>query len=124
MRIRLAVRDRDFDAVVAPCVSGLRGRDRGDDVIIFDHGFSAYHRLIELGIPATRVMHAFLSHLHYDHCGDYPRLLLTPSHVVAGSNSINQARERVIHEMSAAVRLRGQVDSGSDGINQYGYDIR
>jgi ribonuclease Z len=49
----------------------------GQDVIVFDHGFGAHHRLLELGIPATRVTHLFLSHLHYDHCGDYPRLLLT-----------------------------------------------
>ena len=49
----------------------------GSDVIVFDHGFGAHHRLMELGIPATRVSHLFLSHLHYDHCGDYPRLVLT-----------------------------------------------
>jgi ribonuclease BN (tRNA processing enzyme) len=49
----------------------------GDDVIVFDHGFGAHHRLLELGIPATRVTHFFCSHLHYDHMGDYPRLLLT-----------------------------------------------
>jgi len=49
----------------------------GSDVIVFDHGFGAHHRLMELGIPATRVTHLFLSHLHYDHCGDYPRLVLT-----------------------------------------------
>lgn len=49
----------------------------GEDVIVFDHGFGAHHRLLELGIPATRVTHFFCSHLHYDHMGDYPRLLLT-----------------------------------------------
>jgi ribonuclease Z len=49
----------------------------GDDVIVFDHGFGAHHRLLELGIPPTRVTHFFCSHLHYDHMGDYPRLLLT-----------------------------------------------
>ncbi|MGE0876582.1 MAG: MBL fold metallo-hydrolase [Burkholderiales bacterium] len=49
----------------------------GDDVIVFDHGFGAHHRLLELGIPATRVTHFFCSHLHYDHMGDYPRLVLT-----------------------------------------------
>jgi ribonuclease Z len=48
-----------------------------DDVLIFDHGFGAHHRLLEAGIPATRVTHFFCSHLHYDHMGDYPRLLLT-----------------------------------------------
>jgi ribonuclease BN (tRNA processing enzyme) len=49
----------------------------GSDVIVFDHGFGAHHRLLELGIPATKVTHFFCSHLHYDHMGDYPRLLLT-----------------------------------------------
>ncbi len=49
----------------------------GKDVLVFDHGFGAHHRLLELGIDATRVTHFFCSHLHYDHMGDYPRLLLT-----------------------------------------------
>lgn len=49
----------------------------GEDVIVFDHGFGAHHRLLELGIPPSRVTHFFCSHLHYDHMGDYPRLLLT-----------------------------------------------
>jgi len=48
-----------------------------DDYLVFDHGFGAHHRLLELGIPATKVSHAFFSHHHYDHMGDYPRLLLT-----------------------------------------------
>jgi hypothetical protein len=29
----------------------------GSDVIVFDHGFGAHHRLLEIGIPATRVSH-------------------------------------------------------------------
>jgi len=49
----------------------------GDEVLVFDHGFGAHHRLMEAGIAATRVTHFFCSHLHYDHMGDYPRLLLT-----------------------------------------------
>jgi ribonuclease Z len=49
----------------------------GDDVLVLDHGFGAHHRLLEAGVAATQVTHLFLSHLHYDHCGDYPRLLLT-----------------------------------------------
>jgi ribonuclease Z len=49
----------------------------GADVVLFDHGFGAHHRLLELGVPATEVTHAFFSHHHYDHMGDYPRLLLT-----------------------------------------------
>ena len=49
----------------------------GNDVIVLDHGFGAHHRLLELGIPASRVSHLFFTHLHYDHCGDYARLVLT-----------------------------------------------
>jgi len=49
----------------------------GDDVIVFDHGFGAHHRLMQLGISARQVSHLFLTHLHYDHFGDYARLVLT-----------------------------------------------
>ena len=49
----------------------------GDDVILFDHGPGAYHRMLEAGIQPTQVTHLFFTHLHYDHCVDYPRLLLT-----------------------------------------------
>src|ERR1017187_2174977 len=49
----------------------------GTDLIVFDHGFGAHHRLLELGYRARDVTPLFLSHLHYDHIGDVPRLLLT-----------------------------------------------
>lgn len=48
----------------------------GDDVIVMDHGPGAAHRLLESGCHPTKVSHLFLSHLHYDHMMDYPRLLL------------------------------------------------
>jgi ribonuclease BN (tRNA processing enzyme) len=51
--------------------------EAGDDRIVLDHGFGAHHRLLEIGVRATDVTHLFLSHLHYDHCGDYARLVLT-----------------------------------------------
>jgi ribonuclease BN (tRNA processing enzyme) len=47
------------------------------DVILFDHGPGSHHRLLETGTKATDVTHVFFSHLHYDHCVDFPRLLLT-----------------------------------------------
>ena len=49
----------------------------GGDVILFDHGPGAYHRMLEAEIQPTQVSHVFFTHLHYDHCVDYPRLLLT-----------------------------------------------
>lgn len=48
----------------------------GDDLIVMDHGPGAHHRLIESGHRAVDVNHVFISHLHYDHCMDYPRLVL------------------------------------------------
>ncbi|MGH6621949.1 MAG: MBL fold metallo-hydrolase, partial [Alphaproteobacteria bacterium] len=51
--------------------------ETGDDVIVFDHGAGSHHRLLEAGYKATDVTHFVCSHLHYDHCMDYPRLLIT-----------------------------------------------
>ena len=48
----------------------------GEDLIVMDHGPGAHHRLIESGHRAVDVSHAFFSHLHYDHCMDYARLVL------------------------------------------------
>lgn len=45
--------------------------------LLFDHGFGAHHRLLELGISPTEVTHVFVSHHHYDHIGDLARLVLT-----------------------------------------------
>ena len=48
----------------------------GDDLIVMDHGPGAHHRLLETGHRAVDVTHAFFTHLHYDHCMDYGRLVL------------------------------------------------
>ena len=48
----------------------------GNDVLLFDHGPGAFHRLLQSGVPPTRASHLFFTHLHYDHCLDYARLLL------------------------------------------------
>jgi ribonuclease BN (tRNA processing enzyme) len=77
----------------------------GADAILFDHGFGAHHRLLELGVAATAVTHAFFSHHHYDHIGDYPRLLLTrwdqgagriPELAVYGPPGMRAITERLI----------------------------
>jgi ribonuclease BN (tRNA processing enzyme) len=48
----------------------------GSDAIVWDHGPGAHHRLIESGRRTVDVTHAFFTHLHYDHCMDYGRLVL------------------------------------------------
>lgn len=49
----------------------------GDDTIVLDHGPGAHHRLLQSGRSAGDIDYAFFSHLHYDHCVDYPRLVLS-----------------------------------------------
>lgn len=49
----------------------------GDDLIVFDHGGGAHHRFLEAGYRAKDVTHLFLTHYHYDHILDVPRLALT-----------------------------------------------
>ena len=56
----------------------------GNDVIVMDHGPGAAHRLLEAGRTPSDVTHVFLSHLHYDHMADMPRLVLQHWDIGAG----------------------------------------
>jgi ribonuclease Z len=51
--------------------------EAGDRKVLFDFGPGAYHRLLQAGVKPTQVTDVFFSHLHYDHCLDYVRLLMT-----------------------------------------------
>ena len=48
----------------------------GSDVLLMDHGPGSHHRLLESGRRAIDITHVFFSHLHYDHCVEYSRLVL------------------------------------------------
>jgi ribonuclease BN (tRNA processing enzyme) len=58
--------------------------DIGDDVLVIDHGPGANRRLMQAGRRVTDVTHLFFSHLHYDHCMEYPHLLLQRWDIGAG----------------------------------------
>lgn len=51
--------------------------ETGNRKILFDFGPGAYHRLLEAGVKPVQVTDVFFTHLHYDHCLDYIRLLMT-----------------------------------------------
>ena len=51
--------------------------EAGDRKIVFDFGPGAYHRMLEAGVKPTQITDVFFTHLHYDHCLDYIRLLMT-----------------------------------------------
>lgn len=98
----------------------------GDDVIIMDHGPGAHHRLLEAGKKSTEVTHVFLSHLHYDHCLDYPRLVLqrwdigadlVPDLKVFGPPPIQRMTEQLFGDggvfdpdITARVKHQGSID--------------
>lgn len=51
--------------------------ETGNRKILFDFGPGAYHRMLEAGIRPVEITDVFFTHLHYDHCLDYVRLLMT-----------------------------------------------
>lgn len=48
----------------------------GDEVILVDCGPGSTRRLMEAGRAPRDITRLFLTHLHYDHCIDYPYLVL------------------------------------------------
>ena len=51
--------------------------ETGERKMLFDFGPGAYHRMLEAGVRPTEITDIFFTHLHYDHCLDYVRLLMT-----------------------------------------------
>jgi ribonuclease BN (tRNA processing enzyme) len=88
----------------------------GGDLIVMDHGPGAHHRLIESGHRAVDVTHAFFSHLHYDHCMDYPRLVLQRWDQGAG-----RIPDLKVYGPAPIARMT-ELLFGEDGV--YGPDIR
>ena len=88
----------------------------GTDLIVWDHGPGAHHRLIESGHRTVDVTHTFFTHLHYDHCMDYGRLVL---------QRWDQGADRIpdlqVYGPPPLARMTEQL-FGPDGV--YGPDIR
>ena len=89
--------------------------DAGTDLIVWDHGPGAHHRLIESGRRSTDVTHVFFTHLHYDHCMDYGRLVLQRWDQGAG-----RIPELQVYGPAPIARITEQL-FGPEGI--YGPDI-
>jgi ribonuclease BN (tRNA processing enzyme) len=88
----------------------------GRDLIVWDHGPGAHQRLIESGHRSIDVTHACFTHLHYDHCMDYGRLVLQRWDQGAG-----RIGELQVYGPPPIARMTEQL-FGVDGI--YGPDIR
>ena len=49
----------------------------GDEILVFDHGQGAHTNFLKAGFRTVDVNTIFFSHLHFDHCADYPRFVHT-----------------------------------------------
>ncbi|MEM7747534.1 MAG: MBL fold metallo-hydrolase [Pseudomonadota bacterium] len=83
--------------------------------IVLDHGPGAAHRLLETGHKPMDVTHVFLTHLHYDHMADFPRLAL--QHWDHGAAHVPDLK---VYGPSPTARLVDQL-FGEEGV--YGPDI-
>jgi ribonuclease BN (tRNA processing enzyme) len=88
----------------------------GDDLIVMDHGPGAHQRLLESGHRAVDVTQAFFTHLHYDHCMEYDRLVL--QRWDQGADKISDLN---VYGPSPIRRMTDLL-FGEDGV--YGADIR
>lgn len=88
----------------------------GTDVIVMDHGPGAHHRLLQSGHRAVDVTHAFFTHLHYDHCMDYARLVLQ-----RWDQGADRIRDLEVYGPAPLARMTEQL-FGDNGV--YGPDIR
>lgn len=88
----------------------------GSDRLVWDHGPDAHHRLLQSGRRAVDVTHAFFTHLHYDHCMDYGRLVLQ-----RWDQGADRIPELQVYGPPPLARMTEQL-FGEDGV--YGPDIR
>jgi ribonuclease Z len=88
----------------------------GSDAIVMDHGPGAHQRLLESGRRAVDVTHALFTHLHYDHCLDYARLVLQRWDQGAG-----RIPDLNVYGPTPLARMTDQL-FGEQGV--YGPDIR
>ena len=59
----------------------------GDEVLMFDCGPAATHKLVKAGLYPTQVDNLFFTHHHFDHNIDYPCFLLCRWDQAAGKGS-------------------------------------
>ena len=88
----------------------------GNDLIVMDHGPGAHQRLLESGHRAVDVTHAFFTHLHYDHCMEYDRLVLQ-----RWDQGADKIPDLDVYGPAPIKRMTEQL-FGEDGV--YGPDIR
>ena len=66
--------------------------DTGADLVMFDCGPAATHKLVKAGLFPTSIDHLFFTHHHFDHDADYPCFLLCRWDQSNGSENLLNVR--------------------------------
>lgn len=72
--------------------------ETGDDLVMFDCGPAATHKLVKSGLFPTDVDHLFFTHHHFDHDADYPCFLLCRWDQSNGSEEMLKVRGPALTE--------------------------
>ncbi len=72
--------------------------ETGDDLVMFDCGPAATHKLVKSGLFPTDVDHLFFTHHHFDHDADYPCFLLCRWDQSNGSENLLKVRGPALTE--------------------------
>lgn len=64
-----------------------------EDLLMFDCGPAATHKLVKLGLFPTQIEYLFFTHHHFDHNADYPCFLLSRWDQSVGKEAVLKVRE-------------------------------
>lgn len=84
--------------------------DTGQDIVMFDCGPAATHKLVKCGLFPTQVTHLFFTHHHFDHDADYPCFLLCRWDQSTGSEQVLKVRgPKLTEKLTAGIIGEGGV---------------
>jgi len=92
--------------------------DTGDDLVMFDCGPAATHKLVKSGLFPTQIDHMFFTHHHFDHDADYPCFLLCRWDQSVGDENVLQ-----VHGPTLTRRITDGI-IGEDGIFAHDWKAR
>jgi ribonuclease Z len=92
--------------------------DTGSDLIMFDCGPAATHKLVKAGLFPTQIDHLFFTHHHFDHDADYPCFLLCRWDQSVGREEVLTVRGPTLTEQITDGLI------GSDGVFAHDWKAR
>ncbi len=92
--------------------------DTGSDLVVFDCGPAATHKLVKVGLFRTKIDNLFFTHHHFDHDADYPCFLLSRWDQSIGEEGLLRVRGP---DLTAKITERL---IGEDGVFAHDWKVR